>query len=101
MNLREQAGWWVSGQTAKIAVEDYNDTADAILYPFMFTGAAWAAAYAAGQLTATGGFLPTASAVFLGLFTIAFVTQAALSAVASYEYATEPTRDAQAQEVSA
>ncbi len=101
MNFREQVGWWVSGETSKIVVETYDDTFDAILFPLLSASLSWTLAYGAGNLVSIGGLLPIGSAALGVVLSLAFATLATVSAVASYEYATEPTQDVLLQEVSA
>ncbi|WP_373190030.1 hypothetical protein [Halolamina sp.] len=93
MNLRERMSWRMSGVTAKMVVEDYDDTSDAILNPLIYTGAAWTMAYTTGQLVSVGGLLATGTAAIIGPFGLAFTFLAPASAVASYEYATESAQD--------
>jgi hypothetical protein len=72
-----------------MAVEDYEDTADAVIHPLLFTGGAWMMAYTTGHLVSAGGLLATGSAAIIGLFGLAFTALAPVSAVASYQYITE------------
>jgi|AntDeeMetagen681_2_1112603.scaffolds.fasta_scaffold00590_13 hypothetical protein len=89
MNVRERLSWWLGGVTARMAVEDYEDTADAVIHPLLFTGGAWMMAYTTGHLVSAGGLLATGSAAIIGLFGLAFTALAPVSAVASYQYITE------------
>ena len=97
MNLIQELAWKALGRAATIVVEEYDDTADAIIALIVSAGMTTAFVYATyglavlGPVAGSGRATHYAAIVFLILLSILGLVAFGLHVLAAVMYATEPT----------